>query len=151
LGSAHAGTVAALEALTDELRADEPGLGLLWVVHFPPAYPKIDPMLRLLDEQALLDAADRLGVRTILSGHTHRPRVYRAFSTGGRPVTVLCAGSATQWASPAGHFIHELAVEATSARTTVIGLQTFRWEDSVGSLGPGQAPGWVPVNCPRGR
>jgi 3',5'-cyclic AMP phosphodiesterase CpdA len=148
-GRAYADIIARLETLTGELRAEDPGLGLLWVVHFPPANPDIDNSLRLLDDEVLIKAAHEKRISHILSGHTHFPRDYIATSPDGSTVKVLCAGTATQEFAPDGNFIHEVEIEVGEEGITSVKPQTYQWYDQVGARKKGTDEKWVPVVCPK--
>jgi hypothetical protein len=150
-GKAYADVIAGLETLTNELRDEDPGLGLLWVVHFPPANPDIDNSLGLLDGEVLIKAAHEKRISHILSGHTHFPRPYIATSPDGSTVKVLCAGTATQEFAPDGNFIHEVEIEVGGEGITSVKIkhQTYQWYDQVGAREKGADEKWVPVVCPK--
>lgn len=145
-GNVYADIIHGLETLTEDLRTDT--LGLLWVVHFPPAYPGIDPVLRLLDEEVLIEAASRQRISHILAGHTHSPRAYSAESSAGTKIEILCAGTAAQGVAPWGNFIHELEIEVDAKGIASISFQTFQWYEEVGGVGRGAEGQWIPVSCP---
>jgi predicted phosphodiesterase len=78
----------------DELVAQTRSLSgafVVWVVHYPPSFPGVNPNLELQGEQLLIQAAQECGVRLLLAGHTHDAKLY----TVGN-VVVSCVGSATQ-------------------------------------------------------
>jgi len=139
-GKAYADIVDQMKKRTDDLRDEHPGIGLLWVVHFPPQYPKIDDFLRLLEDEALIKAAHERRISHILSGHTHFPCAYTATVSGGSRVEVLCAGTASQVVAPDGNFFHVLEIEVEEEGSTSIAFQTFQWDY--------KALQWVQVVCP---
>ncbi len=139
-GKAYEDVIAELGKLTDELRADYPNLGLLWIVHFPPKYPQNKDFLRLLEDETLIKAAYKKGISYVLSGHTHIPRAYTATSSDGSTVEVLCAGTAAQVVALEGNFIHELTIEVGGKGITSISFQSFQWYEAVQQ--------WVQVACP---
>ncbi len=147
-GKAYTDIVLAMKKLTVDLRKEYPQkIGLLWVVHFPPQYPEIDDFLRLLEDEALINAAHDEGISHILAGHTHFPLAYTATSSGST-VEVLCAGTATQHFAPDGNFIHEVIIEVKKGVVTSVKARNFRWDDKVGSRELGADQKWVPVPCP---
>ena len=70
---------------------------ILWVVHFPPAFPHISSTNRLIDEEKLIERAKELEVTAILAGHTHEQVHYRK---PGMNFDVLCCGTSTQHVPP---------------------------------------------------
>jgi len=149
-GKAYADIIDALKKKTDDLREKHRGLGLLWVVHFPPKYPKIEEdFLQLLQDEILIKAAHEKRISHILAGHTHKPLAYTARSSDGSTVEVLCAGTATQLFAPDGNFIHQLMIEIEGEEVTSVRSRTFRWHDQVGAREKNADQIWVPVVCPK--
>jgi 3',5'-cyclic AMP phosphodiesterase CpdA len=85
------------KAIARHQQFDEGVLGILWAIHFPPAFPQIAETNRLLFEGSLLSEANRMGVRAILAGHTHEQVRY---SKPGLKCEVLCCGSSSQHVPP---------------------------------------------------
>ena len=84
-------------------------IAVVWMVHYPPRYPDVDPNLSLSGEDDLLNMASELGVNLLLAGHTHVACLYDVDG-----INVSCVGSATQ-ADPdsAWHFsLNEVVVES---------------------------------------
>ena len=67
---------------------------IIWAMHFPPMFPHYPEHSRLLSEDKVVNAANRLGVRAILAGHTHVQSTYR---TPGMDFWVYCCGTTTQY------------------------------------------------------
>lgn len=72
---------------------------VVWCIHFPPKYPKLPLDMQLIDENFLLEAAENLGIKLILSGHTHKYSSYLA-----TPATrVVCCGTTTARSTAGEH------------------------------------------------
>lgn len=97
IGQGSAQCIDELVSATHMIRseAEEGGVdaAVIWALHFPPNFPKIDPRLKLLYEDDLIAAAEQLRVPLILAGHTHLPLRYQ--SGINNPVTVICCGAST--------------------------------------------------------
>jgi predicted phosphodiesterase len=84
-----------IEELIDRTRIiqlEQPAVAVMWAVHFPPRFEGVSSFLELMDEELLVEAAQRAGVGYLLCGHTHKPNYYVI----DRDLYVHCAGSATQ-------------------------------------------------------
>lgn len=81
---------------TNEIATRKPDVPLcvLWAVHFPPKFPKQSSLHKLINEDRLLEEADRLGVNGILAGHTHYQQKYRDNDPAECPV--FCCGTTAQ-------------------------------------------------------
>jgi len=95
-GKVHKDTLdALLSATRNEVQKGLSGnLCILWVVHFPPFYPGIKSHSRLLGEDTLISAANSVGVRAILAGHTHKQLRY---ANSAMATEVFCCGTTTQY------------------------------------------------------
>jgi hypothetical protein len=84
-----------LQMLVDKTRAShDSGSAVIWAVHFPPNFPRLQASLSLEGENALVRAAIQSDVRYILAGHTHESKSYPIKSKLPRgEVRVICAGS----------------------------------------------------------
>lgn len=101
IGQGAASCIAEMVEATNLIRgeAKDAGIGaaVIWAIHFPPVFPGSDEKLKLLNEDALIAAAEGLGVELILAGHTHKPLRY---SVGvAKLVNVICGGAATGMSS----------------------------------------------------
>jgi DNA repair exonuclease SbcCD nuclease subunit len=79
---------------TLQVRSDYTNCGVIWAIHFAPAYEKYNVLNRemtLIEAQSLLQEADRLGIGYILCGHTHKAASYADSPTN---VHIQCAGTA---------------------------------------------------------
>lgn len=81
------GTIAA----RGELQNLNKPIGIIWAVHFPPAFPDVPETLSLLQCERLLEAAVGCNVSYILCGHTHKTLMYKASCDKGT-VTIICSG-----------------------------------------------------------
>ena len=83
---------------------------VVWCVHFPPAFPSIASDMQLIDEHYLIDAAEELGIKIILSGHTHVYRSYLARSG----LRVICCGTTTAKSTSSGHQYLRLEIDTNN-------------------------------------
>src|SRR4051794_8212525 len=131
-GRAYRDTVSGLEVETARARARYPGIGIVWLVHFPPAFPQIASSLELIDEDVLVQAAERSRVTVLLTGHTHDARHY---TVPGTRVNVVCAGSATQHRAPGSYeqrTLHAVEFTVSGDETCTAAVQTYLWSDDLG-------------------
>lgn len=130
-GRVYHGEGSALEKLiedTQTVKADiaksKPGthLCVLWALHFPPAFPKMPRLNKLIDENQLLEKADEIGINGILAGHTHFQKKYR--DDEPKKCRVFCCGTTTQHEpvtnlknppEPPGNYFQILTVSADSS------------------------------------
>ena len=98
---------------------------IIWAVHFPPVYPRIERYMRLLDDDRLVTSANNNCISLIVSGHTHDPLEY---SSPRMKFRVLCAGSASQEDCPEGNHCQLISLENVSARVAV-NIVHYRLED----------------------
>jgi predicted phosphodiesterase len=114
-GKAYSDRVGDLVSCTARIRALRPLAGIVWVVHFAPGFAGISSLLRLLDEEDLIRAAEKAGINYILCGHTHE---YRLYSLGAeKAVAVLCAGSAAQRCERPNS-LHAIELEVSAGAVT---------------------------------
>ena len=100
-------------------------LAIIWALHFPPKFPGIPRSMQLINEERLIEEADRCGVSGMLAGHTHEPVWYR---TPGAPCDVFCSGTATQKHSPLGHFFHILNINADPQYGIMITPENYKFD-----------------------
>jgi predicted phosphodiesterase len=83
-------------------------LCVIWAVHFPPSYPRVSRLMRLIDSDKFVLRANRCSVNAVLAGHTHDPVRYR------RPemqFDVFCAGTVSQAFAPGGNHFRILEIK----------------------------------------
>jgi predicted phosphodiesterase len=83
-------------------------LCVIWAIHFPPDFPKISRLMRLIDSDKFVLRANWWDVNAVLAGHTHDPVRYR------RPemkFDVLCAGTVSQAFAPGGNHFRILEIK----------------------------------------
>jgi 3',5'-cyclic AMP phosphodiesterase CpdA len=83
--------IAATNLIRSEAREVDVGVAVIWAIHFPPSFPNVDENLKLLYENELLAAAEKLGIPLILAGHTHK--ALRYISGMQKSITVICCGA----------------------------------------------------------
>ncbi|MGE3821041.1 MAG: metallophosphoesterase [Isosphaeraceae bacterium] len=112
----------ATRAVSFETRA------IVWAVHFPPEFEKNDPLLALLDDGALIDAAVELDVEHIFCGHTHEDRQYTIYRDV-RHVDIHCAGTAAQChVAPSGsNCAHPLEITVDGGSLVGVRWFTLKW------------------------
>ena len=116
-GKAYYDRVKDLVDCTARLRTKKPLAGIVWVLHFAPGFEGISHLLRLLDDEELIRAAEaeQSPVRYIFCGHTHLQRFYPVGSR--KAVQVHCAGSAAQRCSHPNS-LHLVDLEVTAGTVT---------------------------------
>ncbi len=125
-GKAHKQVVSAMRTETQALRESYPGVGVAWVIHFPPcATDGENPLLELLDRVAVLDAARDENIRLILAGHIHAPALVQ-----DGDISVFCAGSAAAYLCPHGYWIHKLEIEVMDSVASLTDRANFAWNGS---------------------
>jgi hypothetical protein len=122
-GCAYTDIVNMLEKRTLELFQRYDGIGIVWMVHFPPSFEACGNLALILrNHERVIEAAQACNVRIIFSGHIHKP--YQGKEGG---VEVVCAGSATCYMEAAGNWLHFHELEVSSGMTTFVSSQNFRW------------------------
>lgn len=89
---------------------------VVWVVHFPP-HDHVPLLFRMRDFEALESESALLGVKVILSGHTHSNRIYPAF----RGCEVWNCGSSAQYLEKRGNWFNMLDIEITN--NSLVGIR----------------------------
>ena len=87
------------------------------VLHFPPDFPKISPMMRLIDSDKFVLRANGWDVKAVLTGHTHDPLSYR------RPemkFDVFCAGTVSQAFAPGGNHFRILEIKNDDDEISIV-------------------------------
>lgn len=134
-----------LEADTRTIKADiaqskpKTHLCVFWALHFPPAFPNMPRLHKLIDENKLLEKADEIGVHGILAGHTHFQKKYR--DTNPKKCPVFCCGTTTQHEpvinlddppAPPGNYFQVLTVSADSKGAIHIKRDQYRYGVTAG-------------------
>jgi len=94
-------------ARTDCLRRDLE-IVIIWALHFPPAFPNASSVMKLLDEQHVIAAANECEVAFILAGHTHKQVAYPLPNSSAY---VFCAGSASQADVEEGNYCQIISID----------------------------------------
>jgi hypothetical protein len=125
-GYAYQKVIAALVDETIKIKASNPGVGVVWISHFPPLLD-VNIGLKLLKAERLLKAAKENGVRYVVAGHLHRNQV-NTYSD----VDIICTGTAAsnsyKIGDMHGFWIQRLDVDVESAGDVSIGLTKFRYK-----------------------
>ncbi len=125
-GKAYRHRLERLEQETAAVRQRWNGAGVLWVVHFPP-YCELcggDESLRLIDEQLLIDSAERHGISLILSGHVH---VAHDVTMGD--VRISTAGSCAAYSDGLANSYDRLEIEVIGRKVELVEKASFIWSD----------------------
>ena len=109
-----------------------------------PHYPEHS---RLLGEEKLVQAANKLGVRAILAGHTHVQSTYRTPDMG---FWVYCCGTTTQYEPLAmtqkdgerGNFFQIITITGDASGQINISGKDYRYGETGTSFTP--LMGWLP-------
>lgn len=133
-GKVYDDVIKKLEAETTYLRQaahkKSQAIGIVWAIHFPPAFPNIHSSLELIDESLIIDAAKRNNINIILSGHTHEEKIYKIPNTS---ITVLCAGSSGQFKinPQEKRTIHTIDfLIDTAGNMSIQAVQTYIWPNN---------------------
>jgi DNA repair exonuclease SbcCD nuclease subunit len=119
-----------LESMTESLQLALPTAAILWILHFPP-FLEGEWRFRLRGASKVLDAAARLGIKHIISGHLHRNQ-----TTAYSDVEVVCTGSsASEYRSRHGNFLRLLRVD-TSHSNFQVSSTLFKYKAATQSFGP---------------
>lgn len=137
-GRAHRDVTDELIRLTNVMRQAEPDIEVVWLAHFPPRFPNLDPCLPLLAEDRLVQAAFRAQVNYLLTGHTHEEARYAVLDTVhsiyGKPsFEVFCAGTATEYRLPGAReprTAHLLEFDITPGSRSTLKVSTLTWPQS---------------------
>lgn len=116
-GKAYDRILAQLEEATNLIvsRTDSP-LCVIWAIHFPPGFPQVSKLMRLIDSDKFVRSANRSGVNAVLAGHTHDPVRYR------RPemkFDVFCAGTVSQAFAPGGNHFRIIEIKNEAGEITI--------------------------------
>jgi 3',5'-cyclic AMP phosphodiesterase CpdA len=117
-----------LSDLRDEsfsIRRDFSGADLIWMVHFAPY--ETDASIRFIDHQKLIDAANALGVRAIICGHTHEALAKELASQ-----TIYCGGSSCCIENVGGCMVHVLDFDLGASFE--MSRKTFVWSEDQGEF-----------------
>lgn len=91
-------------------------LCVIWAVHFPPSFPHVSRLMRLIDSDKFIRSANRCRVNAVLAGHTHDPVRYR------RPemkFDVFCAGTVSQAFAPCSNHFRILEIKNDSGEISI--------------------------------
>lgn len=122
-GRAYKDVVDQLVSETKCLQND--GLPAIWMVHFPPSFPKIEENLELLESNYLEQAAMSCGIMHILCGHRHEYRYYAVGQTS--LLRVFAAGSASHQKLREANTIHFLEACINHGEIRTLEYQTWAW------------------------
>jgi 3',5'-cyclic AMP phosphodiesterase CpdA len=119
-----------LDELIDQTRwaqENEENCSVVWCVHFPPKFPGITNEMQLIDEHYLLAAAEELGIKLILSGHTHEYNTYLI----GPSTRVVCCGTTTAKSTGGGHQYLRLDIDTNDLANPNIVPKTYDFDLSM--------------------
>ena len=102
---------------TNHARSSYDTLAVIWSIHFPPRFPSIPTSMKLIDDERLIEAANRCDITAILAGHTHAPLRYKG---PGMRFEIFCAGTASQHYAPKDHYVHVLNLSLDASQTIKI-------------------------------
>lgn len=129
-GAVNQNTLSALEAETNLLQKQNDGIGIVWVLHFPPLLD-VEASLKLESAKDALDRARSLGVRYVLAGHLHRNQ-----QVNYNGVEVICTGSAaSEYREDYGNWIRLLEFDVRPANIKVV-QSLFRYDARDGGFVP---------------
>lgn len=106
---------------TEQSKKHFPNLSIVWLIHYPPAFPGVDKKLRLKNEKLLVSAADNLDIQLILSGHTHKFCSYQI----GRKTRVVSCGTTMGTSTQDGHQYLELWIDTSDLSNPHIIARNF--------------------------
>lgn len=118
-GKAYEGILDRLEETTNAIvnRWHESfQLCVIWAIHFPPSFPSVSRLMRLIDSDKFTRRANQFGVSAVLAGHTHDPVRYR------RPemkFDVFCAGTVSQAFAPGGNHFRIIEIKNETGEISI--------------------------------
>lgn len=129
-GFAYQDIVEKLVKKTDELRNRFFGIGVIWVIHFPPSndgglfgYREF----RYYDR--VVDAANARNIKTILAGHLHERKSIRVDD-----LDIICAGSGCVFGEERGNWLHHLEIDVVDGIAKLSKKIDYWWNDLAGDF-----------------
>jgi 3',5'-cyclic AMP phosphodiesterase CpdA len=110
---------------TNHARSSYDTLAVIWSIHFPPRSPAIANSMKLIDDERLIEVANRCDITAILAGHTHEPVRYKG---PGMSFEIFCAGTASQHFAPNGHYVHLLNLYLDASQSVRIEWENFKFD-----------------------
>jgi 3',5'-cyclic AMP phosphodiesterase CpdA len=129
-GYAYRDIVEKLVQKTDALRQKYPGIGVVWVTHFPPTGDSgFWGHRELRFHDGVLAAANDSNIKTILAGHIHERKVIQLGE-----LDIVCAGSGCVFGEDNGNWIHELEIDVKDGFARLTKKVDYQWVDAVGDF-----------------
>lgn len=122
--------LAQLVTATQKVRDRVPNSLVLWSVHFPPSYYKTPNDLRLIKQDDLTAAAQRLEVPMIMCGHLHERDWYRPWAA--ETPLVFIAGTPIGTESIGAHSFYEYTIEVDGGSLKSVYTEAVDWNSSLG-------------------
>lgn len=126
----HLSELARRELVRRRTVAAPTDVAVLWLVHFPPLFPRLKRSMELLEGERLVYEAERAGVLGLLAGHTHLVQDYVA-SGGGASIRVLCTGSAGMRHEHRDTAVQLIHVDFDRAGTARAQAEVLRWSEEL--------------------
>jgi 3',5'-cyclic AMP phosphodiesterase CpdA len=129
-GYAYSDIVKKLGQKTDALRERYPGIGVVWVTHFPPTRDGgFWGYRELRFHEGVVAAANNSNIKAILAGHIHERRVVRLGE-----LDIVCAGSGCVFSEESGNWIHNLEIDVKDGVARLSKKIDYQWSDVAGDF-----------------
>jgi 3',5'-cyclic AMP phosphodiesterase CpdA len=124
-----------LERVTNASRNKFENTAIVWVSHFPPQFPRVATSLKLVNDERLLELADKLCISVIFSGHTHEAMDY-PLTSGSQNVRIICCGTTLEHqANDPKLCLQIIGLEVLSSNQINIALDRKFWREDSGGIG----------------
>jgi 3',5'-cyclic AMP phosphodiesterase CpdA len=123
-GAAYRHVIDDLVQTTNYIKAIHPGIGILWISHFPPL-TQWEYRSKLFHASDLLDAARSCGIRHVVAGHIHLNDTFSELD-----IEIICTGTASSMCDgeTRGFWIQKMEVDVDDTGYLAIEITKYRYQ-----------------------
>lgn len=124
-----------LEDATNRVKETHDSCAIIWMIHFAPKYEeqfKLSERMRLINSDDLIEKAEKVGVKYVFCGHTHRNRPYTVKKN--HEIKINCAGSSSCDGPEDDTTIHLREIEINDGEVVQIFSQDYPYNAGKGSF-----------------
>lgn len=114
-----------LSKKTKDLQSEYRSIPVIWMIHFAPKFKEFknsfDEKLSLINEDKLIEKAEKLGVERIFCGHTHEEGKYTTGNSGKVDLYSAGTSSCTKPKDETGIYIRRLIIDGNR----IVGVKTL--------------------------